>query len=192
MRLLYFFLLTTMMSVAFACGPKEPSYSNINLNKNNSTPVPVASPEATATPGEASPAPDAQAGPTPPAAAATSPAPAQPGPMKMPSFFDPQKGAIKDLPSYPDSMNVNLQYGPLSNAEMAMIVSETSGPMEKVTQFYDKAIKSNGWTVSSETREAERYRLNLKKGDKDAGTVQVTKNAQSKVITIIVSRTKAL
>jgi hypothetical protein len=187
MRSLYFFLLTMTVAVAFACGPKEPSYSNINLNKNRSagvSPEPVASPDASAsaTPGAA----------TPPAGAATPPAPAQPGPMKIPAFFDAQKGAIKDLPSYPESMNVNVQYGPLSNAEMATIVSETSGSMEKITQFYDKAIKSNGWTVSSETRETDRYRMNLKKGDKDAGTVQVTRNAQSKAITIVVSRSRAL
>lgn len=191
MRSLYVFLLMMAVaaaSAASACSPKEPSYSNINLNRNSGaavSPAPAASPDASATPGEAAPAPPAPPGATPPATA-------QPGPLKVPAFFDTQKGVIKDLPSYPDSTNVNVQYGPLSNAEMATIVSETFGTIEKVTQFFDRAIKSNGWTVASETRDTDRYRMNLKKGDKDAGTVQVTRNAESKVITIVVSRTRAL
>lgn len=182
------------MAAAFACGPKEPSYSNINLNKNSqegrapapdASATPEAAPEAQA---EATPSPDA---PAPAAGASPPPAAAQTGRVKMPSFFDPQAGAIKDLPSYPGSRPVNVQYGPLSGADMAMIVSETTVPMEKITQFYDRAVKSNGWTVASEMREPEKYRLDLKKGNKDAGTVQVTKAQGAGLVTIAISRTQA-
>lgn len=189
MRSFYLLLLMTAMAFASACNSKEPSYSNINLNNNSQAgraPAASASPEAGAEPAAPETLP-----PPPPSAAAPEPAPSQPTAIRLPAFFDAQKGAIKDLPSYPDSIRINVQYGPLSGAEMAMIVSQTGGPMAKITEFYDRAVKSNGWTIESETREPEKYRLNLRKGDKDAGTVEVTPDAAGKRLTIAISRTKA-
>lgn len=189
MRSLYLFLLITAVAFASACGSKEPSYSNINLNSNRQAgraPAASASPDA----GAEAVAPETLPAPTP-STDTPAPAPSQPAAIKMPEFFDAQKGSIKDLPSYPDSMRINVQYGPMSGTEMAMIVSQSPGPMAKITEFYDRAIKSNGWTIVSETREAEKYRLNLKKGDKDAGTVDVTPDAGGKRLTIAISRTKA-
>jgi hypothetical protein len=184
----------TAVAAASACRSNEPSYSNINLNKNTQTgraPAETASPNA----GETAPVPGAQGGGTPapdavapaPPATASSPPPT----LRIPAFFDPQKGNIKDLPSYPDSVRINVQYGPLSGSDMAMIVSQASAPMEKVAEFYDRAARSNGWTVASESREPEKFRLDLKKGAKDAGTVQVTKEPGGRGVSIIISRTQA-
>ena len=189
MRSLYLFLLMTTVAFASACDSKEPSYSNININgsrQDGRAPAASASPEA----GAEAVAPETLP-PPPPSTATPVPAPSQPSAIRLPEFFDGQKGSIKDLPSYPDSMRINVQYGPLSGAEMAMIVSQSPGPMAKITEFYDRAIKSNGWTIVSETREAEKYRMNIKKGDKDAGTVEVTPDAGGKRLTIAISRTRA-
>jgi len=187
-----------MMAAASACGSKEPSYSNINLNKNTEAgraPAESGPPNAAATPGETAPVPGAQSGGTPAADAISPPAPAAaptavPA-LRTPAFFDPKNGTIKDLPSFPDSVRINVQYGPLSGSDMAMIVSQTAAPMEKVTEFYDRAARSNGWTIASQSREPETFRLDLKKGPKDAGTVQVAKVAGGRGVSIIISRTQA-
>jgi hypothetical protein len=168
-------------SLAFACGPKAPSYSNINLNKNA-----PAGASATASP-DSGATNQGQGGPQPPALQEASPS-SQSAPIKLPAFFDAQKGEIKDLPTYPSSTRLNVQYGPLGGFDSAMIVLQAGGSIEQIAAFYDRAIKSNGWTVTSDVRDTDRYRVEVKKGENDTGVVQASKPPEASGATIVISR----
>jgi len=108
----------------------------------------------------------------------------------MPAFFDAQTGEVKDLPSYPKSQRLNIQYGPVAGeGEMASLVLAASGSMDNVAAFYDKAIKSNGWEVTTRNRDPEFSEWNLKKGDKDEGRVSVRWDPAKGSLTIQIVRT---
>ena len=167
---------------AAACGPRRPAYEAINTNQAapaNQTP------DATA--GAASPvnanAPAAPAGQTTPVE--TAPAPA----FRMPAFMDTAKGAPKDLPSYPGGTILNVQYGPQADTDTFSIAIQTNDPMDKITAFYDKAIKSNGWDVSQRQVDPEYSEWLLKKNANDEAKVTVQKARQGNLFVIVAART---
>ena len=97
--------------------------------------------------------------------------------MKLPTFLDGQTGQIKDLPNYPQSQRLSLQYGPVADVgEMASLVLQTLAPMDSIAAFYDKAIKSGRWEVTVRNRDPEYSEWRLKKGDKEEGAVTVKKD----------------
>jgi hypothetical protein len=99
-------------------------------------------------------------------------APAKQG-MKPPAFFDQKKGQIKDLPSFPNASVINIGYGPINGQNGVFISLQTLSPFEEVAAFYDKAIKSNGWTVINDSRTPGSYVWQLKKGEGQEARVQV-------------------
>jgi hypothetical protein len=62
--------------------------------------------------------------------------------------------------------------------------------MERIADFYDKAIKSNGWTVVDTTRDPEISNWELKKGDKSEGRVEIRQDKQSGGMVIVIVRTE--
>ena len=99
--------------------------------------------------------------------------PADQKPMVIPAFFDSTKGAIKDIPRYPDSNVTNMQYGPLGEANVVFMVLQSRGSVEKIGAFYDKELKRNGWNILSNTRDPQFYEWTLKKDDANEGTVKM-------------------
>jgi hypothetical protein len=120
-----------------------------------------------------------------PAGASSSPARAQP---KNPSFYDQRTGQIKDLPTYPNSSVINMQLGPLQESDTAMFVLRTSDPLNKVSDFYIRAAKSNGWEVADELNEPDIFKLQLRKGTQHEGLVQAKRQEQYGFTDIAISR----
>jgi hypothetical protein len=91
--------------------------------------------------------------------------------------LDTQRGEAKDLPGYPNADKLRLEYGPAEGGtEMVWLVQSTHDPMDRIADFFDKAIKSNGWEVTTRSRDPEFSEWKLKKGDRDRGGVTVKKD----------------
>ncbi|HKP85527.1 MAG TPA: hypothetical protein VJZ26_05495 [Blastocatellia bacterium] len=169
---------------AMACGPRKPAYSDINpdqsaRNENqNSSGQPTAPTEA----GGQQPGSPAQ-----PAAPETKP-------FKVPDFLDQATGQIKDLPSYPQAIRQNIQYGPVDDQgvmkDTMSLLLVTGDAMDKIADFYDKSIKSHGWTVTDKLRDRELSQWTLKKGNTDEAKVEVKKDAKSLAMYIALARTQ--
>jgi hypothetical protein len=173
-------LFVCVLVVGFAaCGGRKPAYSDINLNQSR----------ASNENGSVAVAPESPPVNAPPIGlpSNTSPQPALP-PVQIPSFMDPVKGEAKDLPKYPGGVVVSIQYGPRENLETLSMALRTSDPMERIADYYDKAIKSNGWTVVDTTRDPEISNWDLKKGDKSEGKVEIRKDPQSGGMVIVIVR----
>jgi hypothetical protein len=69
-----------------------------------------------------------------------------------------------------------------------MIILQTGDPVEKIAEFYDRAIKSNGWKVVSDQRARDIMKIELQKGDRGEGLVRVIKDERTGVINIGLSR----
>ena len=110
--------------------------------------------------------------------------------MKLPSFIDPAKGIITDLPPYPGARRFNMQYGPLQGVDTAMIIYMTPDPMEKVATYYEGVVKSHAWKVSSNLKEPEGIDMKLTKGGRDEAILRIKKNTEQKVTEILISRTQ--
>jgi hypothetical protein len=104
--------------------------------------------------------------------------------------MDTVKGEAKDLPKYPGGLVVSIQYGPRENLETLSMALRTNDPMERIADYYDKAIKSNGWTVVDTTRDPEISNWALKKGDKSEGKVEIRQDKQSGGMVIVIVRTE--
>jgi hypothetical protein len=109
----------------------------------------------------------------------------------MPPFLDQVTGQIKDLPSYPLANRVNMQYGPIQGQDTLSMVLETGDAMDKIVAFYDKAIKSNGWTVSDKLKDVELSSWTLKKGNDNEAKIEVRKSPQGNTMYIAIARTQA-
>ncbi|HKY04508.1 MAG TPA: hypothetical protein VJQ56_06445, partial [Blastocatellia bacterium] len=172
MRLSIVLFIAAIITVSIGCtrrsssdSERKPDATLANLN---------AAAQASPT-GEAAPA-TAEASPADAASATDIPAPptASPGPtrapFRIPGFVDMAKGVIVDLPQYPNSRQINVQYGPLQGAgDSAMVMAQTTDPIEKVRAFYEKVIRGHNWTVTSQVSEPENYKWRLKKGEVDEG-----------------------
>ena len=172
------FLVFVMSIGVIACGPRKPAYSSINTNQakvsqnqnNNEQPSVLAN----------APGSESQA----------QPQPSQPEKFRMPPFLDQATGQIKDLPSYPLANRVNMQYGPIQGQDTLSMVLETGDTMDKIVAFYDKAIKSNGWTVSDKLKDVELSSWTLKKGNDNEARIEVRKNPQANSMYIAIARTQ--
>jgi hypothetical protein len=185
MKLVCFALAAAMCVGAIACGPRKPAYSDVNPNQTarngnqNSGGQPTAPVEAGSADGSL-----------------PSSAPPPSAPFRMPEFLDQATGAIKDLPSYPNAVRQNIQYGPVQDQDkikdtIALLLA-TSDDMDKVADFYDKAVKSNGWTVSDKLRDQELSQWVLKKGNDNEAKVEIRKDPKSKAMFIALARTQTL
>jgi hypothetical protein len=181
MKFVCSFLIFVISIGVIACGPRKPAYDSINSNQaaasenKNSGEQPAA---PAGTPGN-----EQAGGQTPP--------PMQPEKFRMPPFLDQVTGQIKDLPSYPLSNRVNIQYGPLQGQDTATLMLETGDTMDNIVAFYEKAIKSNGWTVSDKLHDQDISNWTLKKGKDSEAKVEVRKDPQSKKLYIVIARTQA-
>jgi hypothetical protein len=182
----YSLLIILLCLIPVACGNKKPAYSEIQTDKDG-RPVNQNSNQETAAASEDQAA-EGQTSPPQPQGQQPAPAAAQPAPFKVPEFFDMNTGQIKDIPSYPRSTRVSVQYGPLQGTQSAMIILQTGDPVEKIAEFYDRAIKSNGWKVVSDQRARDIMKIELQKGDRGEGLVRVIKDERTGVINIGLSR----
>lgn len=186
MRFLCAVLASVLSFGIISCGGKKPAYSNINTSRevreaNDNSGQPATEPDAAAsgqTNTSAQPA-EAQVQP---------PAPATPEPFKPPKFM--ANGEAKDLPNYPKAITKSIQFGPVQGTDTMSLVLETRDPMDQIAAFYDKAIKSNGWTVDSRTFDAEFAEWNLRKTFDNEGKVQVKKDPRTKAMNIVIVRTE--
>lgn len=166
---------------AAACA-RGPAYKDINTNQ--SSPVNQA-PNATAVP----PPPANVNGAATPAGQSPPPEAAQTPQFRMPAFMDATKGAPKDLPNYPGSAILNIQYGPQADVDTFSVALQTTDSMDKIAAFYDKAIKSNGWDVSQRQIDPEYSEWILKKNADDDAKVTVQRAKQGNMFVIVAART---
>jgi hypothetical protein len=61
-------------------------------------------------------------------------------------------------------------------------------PMDKITAFYERAIKENKWTVIDKIIDPEFSEWSLKKGDEQSAKVQVKKDEQTGAMIIVIVR----
>jgi hypothetical protein len=176
-----FIVLVVAAAVTFtACGPHGPAYKDINTNQ----PAPPASSGAEGTPTALPPNSNAA-----PATGAQATAPAPPQTIKAPAFMDMTKGYPKDLPNYPQASVLNVQYGPIETHYTFSVSLQTHDAMDKISAFYDKSVKGNGWTVASRTVDPEYSEWVLKKADDNEAKVTVRKDKQSPRFIIVAART---
>jgi hypothetical protein len=181
-------ILVCIFSIGFAACGNRPAYSNINTsrevreaNQNNGlTAGESASRAADQTNTSAQPA-EAQA--------------QQPGQPQSQQFKPPKfmaNGGAKDLPNYPQAIVKSIQFGPVQGTDTMSLVLETRDSMDKIAAFYDKAIKSNGWTVDSKTFDPEFAEWNLRKPFDNEGKVQVKMDPRTKAMNIVIARTEKI
>ena len=108
--------------------------------------------------------------------------------MKPPPFLDSNTGEFKDLPRYPRATRTYAQIGPINGIEAGMFVLETAASYERIAQFYDQAIKQNGWTIVSNTRDPEYFKWELKKGKTSEALIEVKSSGKSIRKNILLSR----
>jgi hypothetical protein len=129
---------------------------------------------------------------TPPAATEPAPGPPPAPAVKRPSFIDQAKGDIRDLPSYPRAYRVNIQFGPIQGVNTMLLTLKTTDPMDKITAFYERAIKDNKWTVIDKIIDPEFSEWSLKKGEDSSAKIQVKKDQQTRAMNIMIVRGEKL
>lgn len=170
---------------AFGCNFGKPAYSDVQVDSKTRGEGQSANANANqpATPA-VDPIAQAEA-----EAAAASGQPANPQDKKdipAPSFLN---GAdIKDLPKYKRSQVMNAQVGPINGINSALFLLSTPDSVEKVSTFYDSAIKSNGWSVASNLKDPESVEYTLTKGTRDEAMVRIKRDNQSGITVITLSR----
>jgi hypothetical protein len=171
-------VLAAIIVAAGACKHK-PAYSDIDANKTSRNQNQNGGTEATA----AQPAPGES-----PAAPASQPSPAAPQrpSFQSPSFLDATRGEIKDLPSYPSAQRVNVQIGAVQGVNTATFVFTTRDPMDKITAFFDQAIKNNHWTVTDKMIDPELSEWTLEKAKDNSAKVRATKDQTGRINIIII------
>ena len=195
----FFLLMVTAGSLfALACHHK-PAYSDIKPSESEksreqrvSQPASGAGDEAAAQPAPSSGSEDQQAKSDQPAPPPVVPGESTPGPrsteIKPPPFLDPNTGEFKDLPRYPRAARTYAQIGPINGVEAGMFMLETAASYERIAEFYDQAIKKNGWTVVYNTRDAEYYKWELRKGTGSEALIEVKSDGKSLRKNIMLSR----
>ena len=180
MRILIVVLVCILAAGFISCGNKT-AYRNVSTSREAR--------EANQNGGQAPPA------ATGAIADQTNPSPGS-GAQQAQQTFKPPKfmvnGQAKDLPNYPQALMKSIQYGPVEGTDTLSLVLETRDPLEKITAFYEKAIKSNGWTVEGKSINQEQAEWSLKKVFDNEGKVQVVKNPQSNAFNIVIVRTEKI
>jgi hypothetical protein len=167
-----------------SCGNK-PAYSNLNSSREVKEANQNSGQAAAVTAGDQS-----NASPSTGAQENANAAASQPQPFKPPKFM--ANGQAKDLPNYPQAITKSIQYGPVQGTDTMSLVLETRDPIEKVIAFYDKAIKSNGWTVEGKMANEEMAEWTLKKTFDNEGKVQVKKDPRLNAWNIVIVRTEKI
>lgn len=176
-RLLFSGLTLTLIAASWGCSHR-PAYSDLDSNRssrnqNQNSPVQTAA--------DAPPATEA------PQVSAPQTGQPQAETVKPPSFMN-AAGAIKDLPSYPRAVRVNLQFGPIQEATVMALVLHTGDSMEKVQAFYTQAIKENQWTVTDKLLDPELSEWTLNKDERNSAKVQVKKDQKTGSLDISIVR----
>ena len=192
-----FFFLIVMAGVCFslACHHK-PAYSNVQPSESEKAREQRASQQPSADAGaepaapsgsQDQPAQPEQAAPSMPVQgdAAATPHSTE---IKPPPFLDPNTGEFKDLPRYPKATRTYAQVGPINGMEAGMFMLETAASYERIVEFYDQAIKKNGWTIVSNTRDPEYYKWELRKGKISEALIEVKSASNSTRRSILLSR----
>lgn len=180
LRQICLFLAAAAMVATVACKHK-PAYSDIDANRRATSQNQNSEGQSTATPpGTDSPAPPAPAAPQPPAA------PARTSSFKTPSFMDPVKGEINDLPNYPGASRANVRIGPVQEANVATLMLQTGDAMNQITAFYEKVIKNNRWTVIEKTIDPEISKWTLMKGADNSAKIEVKKDQAGRMTILLV------
>jgi len=203
-----FVLLVVTVTAAFslACNHK-PAYNDVPPSetekareraRQQAPADPQAEPAASAGSGndQAAPAQAPGSGDQQPVPSPPPPTPAQGEPaaaagsteMKPPPFLDPKTGEFKDLPRYPRAARTYAQIGPINGIDAGMFVLETAATYERITQFYEQAIKQNGWTIVSKTLDPEYLKWELRKGKTSEALIEVKPAGESIRKTILLSR----
>lgn len=179
-RLLCLSLAAALIAGLAGCAHR-PAYSEMDANRASRN---QNEGQATAsTPAAAEPA----------ASEAAQPAPAPPpAAFKSPSFLDQAKGGIKDLPAYPNANRVSAQLGPMQGLNTMSLGFTTNDPMDKITAFFERAIKDNKWTVIDKIIDPEFSEWTLKKGEDNSAKVQVKKDQKTSALNIVMVRTEKL
>src|SRR5262245_42401932 len=114
-------------------------------------------------------------GPAPIVTESAAPPASVPAPeeRKPPSFWDAKTGEIKDLPKCPRSQVYQLRYGPVSGSETMMIMLQSKLSFDEAVGFYEKAVKQNGWSVDSYSRDPGSHSWRLSKGMSDGAGIDV-------------------
>lgn len=177
-------LLVTLAVTSTGCRHK-PAYSDIDANKASRNQNLNSETQAGAIPSPAA---------QPPAAGDAQPAPAPPQPPSFinPSFIDQAKGGIKDLPDYPRASRFNVQIGPNQGVNIMTMVLQTSDSLEMIVAFYERVIKSNGWTVTNKMIDPDLTEWSLKKGEENNAKIQVKKDPQTGIRNIVIVRGEKL
>lgn len=180
------FLSMVLVAACAGCGHR-PAYSDIDTSKSSANQNQNSSAQATTAPPVT-----VQPGFAPvPVPGAAQPANAPPGAaqsFKRPSFIDPVKGDVKDVPNYPGAHRVNIQFGPVEGSTVASLVLQTNDSMDKISAFYEQAIRNNKWTVTDKLLDPELSEWSLKKGEENSARVQIKKDPQSQRMNIIIVR----
>lgn len=178
------FLLAVVIAGLAGCAHK-PAYSEMDANRalRNQNQNQSADGQATATPPAATEA---------PATEAAQPAPAAPPAPFKPSFLDQSTSGIRDLPAYPNSYRVSAQLGPMQGLNTMSLGFTTTDPMDKITAFFERAIKDNKWTVVDKIIDQEFSEWTLKKGEDHNAKVQVKKDERSTAFGIVMVRSEKI
>jgi hypothetical protein len=104
--------------------------------------------------------------------------------------MDMNRGEAKDLPNYPQAIRVNIQYGPTDGTDTLSLLLQTGDSMDKIAEYYERVIKSNGWTVTSKTRDLDFSEWVLKKGALSEAKIEVRKPPQGGGLYIALARTE--
>ena len=178
-RKLFSLFALTLIVASAGCSHK-PAYSEIDANRTSKNQNQNSETQTGAQPPAAAEAPQASA--------------SQPGPTQaesanptMPSFMN-AAGAIKDLPSYPRAIRVNVQIGPIQQANVMTLMLHTRDSMEKVQAFYTQAIKENHWTVTDKILDPELSQWTLNKDERNNAKVEVRKDEKTGSLDIAIVR----
>jgi hypothetical protein len=109
-------------------------------------------------------------------------------PIALPSFIDSVSGRIKDIPAYPKSQVMNVQYGPVNGVSSAMMLYRVKDSVDTVGAFYEKSFKSNGWTLITTLKDPDSFEYTLTKGNRDQALVKVKKDPQTGAVLVMLSR----
>jgi len=104
------------------------------------------------------------------------------------SFLDSQTGEFKDLPRYPRATRTYAQIGPINGTDAGMFMLETAASYDRIAEFYEQAIKKNGWTVVNKTKDNEYYKWELMKGKTSEALIEVKSDGKSSRKSILLSR----
>jgi len=190
----FLLLLTALLAVVMFTACKRTTTEEQGQGRevvNRNTGVQAEGTQVEGTQSEAAPLPDAppagsEAPPSGPPVAETKPA--QPAAIKPPPFLNLTTGEIDDLPSYPGGSRMSVQYGPVNGMDAGFIMLTTNAPVDQIAAFYEKTVKSQGWSVSNRLADPEIYRLTLKKDAFNEAIVQVEKDPQSGNRRIVLTR----